>query len=162
MTEAEKHDDISFRAILLTVGGVLSVALIGATLETVEQVLLVGEAAVRDERAEILAIHFELLLAAFGIIYSAETVAPTGLAGPLAHAYRWLIIAGVFCYGCVFLVGVLLPQSISDICIVYWLLRVVLPDVAAIVILVRAALAAQLVERGVRKHVDLSQGTSAH
>ena len=155
MAEAEEHDDIRFWAMLVTVGGVLLGAVFSVALETGEQVFLVGKAAVRDNPAEIFAVHFELLLAAFGIIYSAETVAPTRLAGPLAYAYRWLILAGVSSYVCVLLVGVFLPPRFSDASIVYWLFRVVLPDIAAIVILVYAALAAQRVDRDMRKHVDL-------
>jgi hypothetical protein len=155
VAEGEERGGINFWAMGLTLVGVLSGAIASAMLETGEQVFLVGEAKVRDKPAEIFAVHFELLLAAFGILYSAKTVAPMRLAGPLAHAYHWLIIAGVFAYCCVLFVGVFLPQRFSDASIVYWLFRVVLPDIAAIVILVYAALRAQLVERGVRKHVDL-------
>lgn len=155
MAEAEKHDNINFRAILATVGGVLLSAVLSTTLKIGEQAFLVGEAAVLDKPAEIFAVHFELLFAAFGILYSAKTAAPTRLAGPLATAYHRFIIAAVSSYCCVLWAGLLSPQYLSDTSSVYLLLRVVLPNTAAIVILVYAALAAQMVARDVRKHVDL-------
>jgi hypothetical protein len=151
----EEQDGITFWAIFLTVVGVLVGAVASAFLEAIEQALLVGKTEVRDDSAEVFAVHFEVLLAAFGLLYSAKTVAPTRLAGPLAHAYHWWIIAAVFAYGCILIIGVFLPQRLSDASILYWLFRVVLPNIAAIVILVHAALAAQRVERSVRKHADL-------
>jgi len=162
VTDAEERDGITFWAILATVGGVLLGALVSAALETGEQVFLVGKAEVRDNPAEIFAVHVELFVAAFGFLYSAKKVTPTSLAGPLAHAYHYLIVAGVIAYVCVLGVGVFLPQRCSDDSVVYWLFRVVLPDIAAIVILVHAALAAQRVERDVRKHAVLQQGPSAN
>jgi hypothetical protein len=150
VAEAEEQGGITFWAIFFTVGGVLVGAVFSATLETMEQTLLVGKEEVWDKPAEIFAVQFELLLAAFGILYSAETVTPTELAGPLAHSYRWLIIAAVFAYACILIAGL-----VSDASVVYWLFRVVLPNMAAIVILVHAALAAQRVERSVRNNVDL-------
>lgn len=107
---------------------------------------LVDPTQLRERPYDQYAIHYEFLLASFGVLFTAYMVAPTYQGGKLNVPFMVLIVAGVAALVLTAVAGQYLGNDPASFA--YGVTRVVLPDLAGLVSLITSVLAAREIARG--------------